>query len=145
MGPNFYGALLWHRLMVPVLLKVATTANGGVGIGCESSSYLRLYAHCFSARRCRHNSSRPLTVVAAPALTSRGEGVPPLVVVVLRPTVAALVVVSSHRYGEADREQRVEAIRMGERRAVARTGEARQLKDQDLNSTRPSSEGRGQI
>lgn len=43
-NPEYYGALFWHRLMGPMVLKVATTACGGVG--CGSS----LYAHCLSDR-----------------------------------------------------------------------------------------------
>ncbi|XP_052163007.1 heparanase-like protein 1 [Oryza glaberrima] len=39
-NPDYYGALLWHRLMGPVVLKAATTAGGG------GSPYLRSYAHC---------------------------------------------------------------------------------------------------
>lgn len=137
--------LLWRAalapLVGPVVLKVATIANGGVG--CESSSYLRSYAHYFSAPRCRRNSSRPLTAVAAPALTSHSEGVPPLVVVISCPIAAALVVVPPHRYGEAGRERRAEAIRMGKRRAVIQTSKARRLRDQDLNGARPSSGAAG--
>uniref|UniRef100_A0A0D3GEX2 Uncharacterized protein n=1 Tax=Oryza barthii TaxID=65489 RepID=A0A0D3GEX2_9ORYZ len=83
------------------------------GVGCESSSYLR------------------------------SEGVPPLVVVISCPIAAALVVVPPHRYGEAGRERRAEAIRMGKRRAVVQTSEARRLRDQDLNGARPSSEAAG--
>ncbi|KAF0907160.1 hypothetical protein E2562_015681 [Oryza meyeriana var. granulata] len=38
-NPDYYGALLWHRLMGPVVLKAATGGGG-------SSPYLRSYAHC---------------------------------------------------------------------------------------------------
>lgn len=34
-NPDSHGALLWHRLMGPVVLKVTTTANGGVGVSAK--------------------------------------------------------------------------------------------------------------
>lgn len=65
-----------------LLWRAALASLDGPGVGCKSSSYLRSYAHYFSTPCRRRNSSRPLTAIAAPALTSRGERVPPLVVVV---------------------------------------------------------------
>lgn len=85
-NPDSHDALLWHRLMGPVVLQVMTTASDGVGVSCGNSSYLRSYAHCSSDSPysshppdCRHHrfSSRPLTVVATATLTGRAATATP--------------------------------------------------------------------
>lgn len=103
-NPDSHGALLWHRLMGPVVLKVTTTANGGVGVSCGSSSYLRSYAHCSSDSPYSF-SSRPLAVVAAPTLTGRAATAAPAPAL----SVVAAAPVFSHQLGievEAARQSR---------------------------------------
>lgn len=134
MGLDFYGALLWHRLLAPWSSRwrpSPTVASAAKLIDPARRTLLR--------RRRRKPRLRSLRS----ALTSHSEGVPPLVVVISCPIAAALVVVPPHRYGEAGRERRAEAIRMGKRRAVVQTSEARRLRDQDLNGAWPSSEAAG--
>ncbi|KAG8079866.1 hypothetical protein GUJ93_ZPchr0007g4524 [Zizania palustris] len=41
-NPDYYSALLWHRLMGPEVLKASTTSSAAGG----GSPYLRSYAHC---------------------------------------------------------------------------------------------------
>jgi hypothetical protein len=84
-NPDYYGALLWHCLMSPVVLRVATTTGG-------SSLYLRSYVHCPSAYHCRpssshppnhrhhYSSSHPLIAVTALTLTSHAGAATPVVV-----------------------------------------------------------------
>lgn len=131
MGLDFYGALLWHRLLAPWSSRWRPSPT---------------VASCELIDSSAHTTSRPhspaLDLAVLLALTSP-RGVPPLVVVISCPIAAALIVVPPHRYGEAGRERRAEAIRMGKRRAVVQTSEARRLRDQDLNGAWPSSEAAG--